>query len=253
MDSNKPSLLVPDFICIGVQKGGTTTLHHLLSKHPGIAMSPKKELQYFSHNYHLGIDWYLKQWPSECRAKHCGETTPYYVFHPYAAQRIKESIPWVKLIIMLRDPVERALSQYFHSVRLGFEELGLCNALEMEGQRLHGAAECLIDPSIRHKSHQEQSYLSRSRYEQQLPRWFELFPSDQILILRSEDFFLNPYQSWNRILHFLNLEILPFPLKKLCQLNSGQQESEMIPDTIKHSIAHELSSTYEYMRQIFPA
>ena len=121
-------------------------------------------------------------------------------------------LPSVRLIVLLRDPVERCLSQYFHSYRLGLESLDLESALSAESDRLAGAEEQLVAPGGSHRSYQEHSYMSRSRYEHQLSRFEKYFNIDQFLLLRSEDLFENPIEAWDRILDFLCLHSMPFPL-----------------------------------------
>ena len=132
---------------------------------------------------------------------------PYYLFHPLAAKRIAAALPDVKLIVLLRDPVERALSQYFHSKRLGLEPLELEAAFAAEVHRL-ADADAALRRGESHRSHQQHSYLSRSRYEHQLFRFEKLFSSAQLLILRSEDLFDQPRRTWDRVLDFLDSILL---------------------------------------------
>ena len=135
---------LPEFLGIGVQKGGTTTLQRLLEQHPQVHLPPSKELHYFSLHYGKGEAWYRQQFADAKADQHCGEITPYYLFHPEAPQRIKALLPDVTLLVLLRDPVERALSQVFHSKRLGLEPLPLQQALAAESERLAGADDVLI-------------------------------------------------------------------------------------------------------------
>ena len=121
---------LPDFLGLGVQKGGTTSLHCLLEQHPQVFLPSVKEVHYFSLNFASGEAWYRSQFASAEPEQRCGEITPYYLFHPQAAARVREALPQAKLIVLLRDPVERTLSQYFHSRRHGFEPLGLEAALD---------------------------------------------------------------------------------------------------------------------------
>ena len=241
---------VPDFVGIGVQKGGTTTLHHLLSAHPEVMMPCKKELQYFSNNFQLGPDWYLRHWPKSHPNGLRGEITPYYIFHPYAAPRLKELAPDVKIIVLLRDPVERTLSHYFHSRRLGLEELDLKQALAAEEGRLLHAKEYLRIPGNRHQSHQEHSYISRSRYEEQLVHWLKFFNEKQILILRSEALFKHPDQTWKSLLNFLSLTPTSFPTSAFSHLNAGRGEASQVPADVRNWIHQHLESTYSYMRSL---
>ena len=109
---------LPDFLGIGTQKGGTTYLHGLLQEHPQVFLAHPKELHYFSLHHGRHVGWYADHFADASTGQRCGEVTPYYLFHPLAAERIHAAIPNVKLVVLLRDPVERALSQYFHSLSL---------------------------------------------------------------------------------------------------------------------------------------
>lgn len=204
---------LPDFLGIGVQKGGTTTLQRLLEQHPDLFLPKQKELHYFSLHYGKGEAWYRQQFADARADQHCGEITPYYVFHPEAPARIHALLPKAKLILLLRDPVERALSQFAHSRRLGLEPLELEQALKAEEERLEGAEEVLAADDGCHRSHQEHSYLARSRYEIQLERWLSLFPREQLFLCRSEELFEQPEQLWAELLAFLQLQDVPLPLK----------------------------------------
>ena len=234
----------PGFLGLGVQKGGTTTLDALLRQHPGLALPRSKELQYFSLHYGLGDAWYAGQFAA-ARPEQClGEITPYYIFHPLAAERIHTLVPEVRLIVLLRDPVERALSQLFHSRRLGLEPLEPESALAAEPERM-AEAEAVVLAGGRHRSHQEHSYVSRSRYELQLARYEALFPAQQLLLLRSEDLFRSASEVWERLLQFLALDPMPMPV--LPRANAGQQEADAVPSRLREQLREQLSVTYSAM------
>ena len=241
---------LPRFIGIGVQKGGTTTLHNILCEHPHVLMPNHKEVHFFSRNYDCGVDWYLEQWSYGSSHRVRGEITPYYIFHPHAPQRIRALIPNIRLIILLRDPVERTLSHYFHSRRLGLEPLDLEAALVAEETRLDGADAVLAEPGQRHLSHQEHSYMSRSRYERQIPIWKRTFPSQQILLLKSEILFHHPQQVWQLLQAFLGLPVAPFPAHAFGRINGGQGEASAVPGKLKDWIRNELKPTYQYLAAV---
>ena len=104
---------LPDFLGIGTQKGGTTYLHALLQHHPQIFLATPKEQHFFSLHWQRGEQWYADQFAQAESHQCCGEVTPYYLFHPEVPQRIKSQLPAAKLIVLLRDPVERALVAVF--------------------------------------------------------------------------------------------------------------------------------------------
>mgnify|MGYP001806257984 FL=1 len=237
---------LPTFLGLGVQKGGTTTLQKLLEQHPDVFLPPAKELHYFSLHYARGEDWYRQQFALAGSEKRIGEITPYYLFHPAAPGRIHALLPQARLVVLLRDPVERALSQYFHSRRLGLETLELEEALEAEPQRLADAEVVLEADDGRHLSHQEHSYLSRSRYGEQLQRLETLFPKEQLLVLRSEDLFEHPVPIWSRVLEFLELETWPLPLLKK-PANAGGGEAAAVQPWLRQRLRQQLEPTYGWV------
>ena len=238
---------LPDFLGIGVQKGGTTTLQRLLEQHPDLFLPKQKELHYFSLHYSRGEAWYRQQFADAAPQQRCGEITPYYVFHPQAPQRIHALLPKAKLILLLRDPVERALSQLAHSMRLGLEPLELEQAFAAEAERLEGAEVVLAEPDGRHRSHQEHSYLARSRYEIQLERWLRLFPREQLFLRRSEDLFEQPEQLWSDLLDFLNVDFLLLP-KRGRKAHVGSKaldnRAAVSMDEIRAELREHLADTY---------
>ena len=148
-------------------------------------------------------------------------------------ERIRALLPHVKLIALLRDPVERALSQVFHARRLGFEPLEPAAALAAEPARLASG-----DPY----SLQKHSYVARSRYLEQLQRYEALFPADQLLVLRSEDLFQDTARVWERILRFLGVAAMPLPMT-LPRANAGRGEADAVPDAIRDDLRTALRST----------
>ena len=245
---------LPEFLGLGTQKGGTTTLQRLLEQHPQVYLPPRKELHYFSLHYGEGEAWYRQQFAEARTDQRCGEITPYYLFHPMAPQRIKALLPEAKLIVLLRDPVERALSQVFHSRRLGIEPLELEQALAAESERLKGAEDLLSANGGRHRSHQEHSYVARSRYELQLQRWLMFFPRDQLFLRRSEDLFEQPEQVWKELQDFLQLEVISVPISgRRSHLGSGEikrlDKSQLI--AVRSRLHESLAATYLAMSQRF--
>lgn len=135
-------------------------------------------------------------------------------------QRVKQQFPDIKLIVLLRDPVQRTWSHYHHEVRYGFETLGFEAALDSEAERLAGEWEKLrCDPNYYSFNHQHYTYLSRGRYIEQLKNWMELFPKEQFLILNSEQFYANPSATLTVTLAFLGLS--PCDLGEYDRYNIG--------------------------------
>ena len=239
---------LPEFLGVGTQKGGTTYLYELLKRHPQVFLAEPKEQHFFSLHWQRGVDWYRKQFASAAESQICGEITPYYLFHPEAPERIQSLLPNVKLIVLLRDPVERALSQYFHSRRLGLDHLDLEEAFAAEAGRLHNSAE-VLQQGLSHISHQQHSYLSRSRYEEQLQRFEAYFATDQILILKSEDLFHKTELIWGEIMDFFGLNFALCP--QLKPVYQGHGELNHVSSDFKHRFRRELQPTYQWMEAVF--
>lgn len=199
----------PNFLTLGVQEEGTTSLYRYLALHPRVSPALVKEVHYFDFHYGCGATWYRAHFAPQARLAarglRTGEASPEYIFSPDAPQRVAASFPDVKLIVMLRNPVERAYSQYQMSVRRGFETLPFAEALALEPERL--AAERLgVEPAYaRGSSHRHHSYLAKGHYAEQLEAWFRWLPREQFLILESEAFFRAPAEAYGRTLAFLEL------------------------------------------------
>jgi hypothetical protein len=230
----------PDFFIIGTQKGGTTSLYKYLAQHPQIIPANKKEIQFFTDNYHKGCSWYKRHFPP-VTAKHrgrllgrhqclTGEATPYYIFHPHAPKRIQVSYPHAKIIMMLRDPVARAYSHYQYHVKLGEETLTFEEAIKAERIRLRGELVRMYeDKNYISYNYKLYSYLARGIYIDQVERWFSLFPKHQILIIKSEDFFCTPKTCFENVLEFLGLP--KHELSSYKKFNAGGDGASMAPGT----------------------
>ena len=217
--STGPIRMMPDYMIIGAQKGGTTSLYMYLIDHPYIAPIFDKETHFFDINFHKGLPWYRTRFPTVVEkyyTRHIkkqdlitGEASPYYLFHPQAPSRVAKTLPAVKLIVLLRNPIDRAYSQYQHQTRQkGVEPLTFEEGLDCEEKRLAGETEKLLkDERYISFNHRHYSYMARSRYIEQLPAWMSLFPKEQLLILRSEDLYTNPSQIVRQTLEFLNVPI----------------------------------------------
>lgn len=208
--------LMPGFIIIGAQRCGTTSLYNYLAKHPGVLPALQKEVHFFDYNFKKGIAWYRSHFQSHLykyyfrrRLKQdciTGEASPYYIFHPHASKRIHETIPKVKLIILLRNPIDRAYSHYHLEIRLGNETLSFEDAIEKEEDRLHGEIEKIRENEHYYSfNHINYSYLTRGIYVDQIRYWMRFFQKEQILILRSEDFYDNPPIIFRKVIDFLGL------------------------------------------------
>lgn len=203
--------MLPDFLIIGAQKCGTSSLFRWLGESPHVALSSRKEVHFFDLQFHEGVDWYRSYFPpSGARGEGggqrppVGESSPYYLFHPLAARRVREVLPDVRLIVLVRNPVHRAVSHYYHEVGNGFETLPLPAALDQEEERLAGEAERIAaEPGYVSFNHRHFSYQARGLYVDQLEAWSSLFPRDRVLVVSSERLFERPREEVGRIFDFI--------------------------------------------------
>lgn len=230
--------LLPDVIIIGTQRSGTTSLYKYLVQHPAIGHAITKELRFFDLNYHRGVAWYRSRFPSARYADRirrtrgldliCIESSPDYMFHPHAPRRAAETVPDTKLIVMLRNPVDRAYSHYWHQAARGFESLSFQEAIDREPERLAGElAKMLADERYVSFERHHHSYLARGVYVDQLMAWMEGFPRDRFLIQDSEEFFSGPSTVFKRVLDFLEVPDFDVPrYEKFNAFGSGQMDAE---------------------------
>ena len=207
---------LPDYVIIGAQKGGTSFLYHLLTRHPLVEPAARKELHFFDHPEHFdnGAEWYRRCFPrpssKDGQRSITGEATPYYLFDPPVAKRMAAIVPQARLIALLRNPVDRAYSHYQMQVKRGTEPRTFEEAIEQ----------------------QHSSYVSRGIYVDQLLRWFEVYSKEQMLVLKSEDFFKRPVETLKVVLAFLDLPDWEPEASELQQRrHSGTYKQIMDPST----------------------
>ena len=172
-----------------------------------------KEVHYFDLNFRKGDNWYRSYFPLRMRNSRkyiTGEASPYYLFHPHAARRASTVVPHAKLIVLLRNPVDRAYSHYQHQVKRGKgegrETLTFEEAIEAEERILPGeVSKMLQDEYYESVIHRTRSYLSRGKYIDQLLVWSSFFQRKQMLILESEDLFNDTTNTLERMLGFLGI------------------------------------------------
>lgn len=204
---------LPDYMIIGTQRGGTTSLFHYLSENTSVSSPREKELHFFSEKYEKGISWYKSRFPTKKRTI-TGESTPYYLFHPLCAERIAKHVPDARLVLMLRNPVTRAYSNYWLVVEHGRENLSFEEALKAEEERTKGEEEKIVkNENYNSEKHRLYSYVARGRYIEQIERYMKFFPKEKFLFLRSEDFFKDPLATTKQTLNFLDL-----PLEEMKEL-----------------------------------
>jgi hypothetical protein len=218
----------PDFIIIGAQRAGTTSLYNWLVEHPRIAPARVKEIHYFDVGYTATERWYRSNFPLRRPGRMTGEATPYMLFHPLAPERAARDLPsTTRFIVLLREPIQRAISAYWLHRRQGTEEKSFPDAIAAEDDRLAGQDERVRrgEPS---KNHQLYSYVARGRYAEQLERWFSHVDRERLLVLTSEDLFSSPVAS-HEILAWLGLPAFD---RSLPQKNVAPRLEDTDPDVI---------------------
>jgi Sulfotransferase domain len=190
-----------DFIVAGAQKCGTTALHYQLGKHPQIALPNKEELHFFDDEEvfarppdHTKLH---KNFRPASRAVVAGESTPIYLYWRPAMERIWNYNPRMKLVVLLRNPIERAFSHWNMQRERGYETLDFLDALEAEEKRQQEAAPL---------QSRRFSYVGRGLYAEQLERVFHLFPRDQVKLVRFEDLRHDFASAVNSIFTFIGVE-----------------------------------------------
>lgn len=233
---------LPDFLIAGAQKCGTSSIHRHLSEHPALLSASIKEVHFFNggldpiwDKHAEGASLYKSYFPlRQTVRKHnalCFEASPDYFFNPLAPARIAKMLPQVKLVFLLRDPVERAISHYFHERSRGRETASIEDAFALEDARL---APALESRSYKDTRFINQSYKLRGHYAQQLERCFEHFPREQILVREAERFFEAPSEVMNEVLDFVGVEKVSNSTT-LPPVNVGKNK-EPVPDALRNSL-----------------
>jgi len=214
---------LPAFLLVGAQRAGTTSLFRALTSHPLVhSANFHKGVNYFDVGYERPFSWYQGHFPTESSLRRqtprdvpgdpiTFEASGYYMFHPCAAERIAHHLPDVRILAMLRDPVERAYSAWKHESARGFETEPFERALALEDERLAGEVERIrSEPGYYSFSHRHHAYARRGQYAEQLKRLQEHLPAHQIHVVESEAFFERPEETYVEVLDFLALpHLLP--------------------------------------------
>ncbi|RFS84677.1 sulfotransferase [Actinomadura spongiicola] len=242
----------PDFLLIGAKRGGSTSLYYTLLEHPRIMplfpnarLLPKanhtKGVHYFDSHYDRGATWYRSHFPASARrsGKVVGEGSPYYLFHPLAAERAGRDVPDAKILLILRDPIERAFSHYRERRRQSAEELATFEeALLAENDRLAGERERIVsEPGYRSYAHEQQSYRAQGEYAPHLRRWMEHFPAERFHVLAAEEFYADPQKAVDGVAEFLGLPPAPLPPSAVKVWNAAPSQ-ELSPHTRQSLAEH---------------
>lgn len=250
----------PDFLLIGAKRGGSTSFYYTLLAHPRVMplfpaarLLPKaahtKGVHYFDTHYARGMGWYRSHFPTAAARRIAarraggrvvvGEGSPYYLFHPLAAERAGRDVPHAKILLILRDPVERAFSHYRERRRQDAEPLATFeDALAAEADRLDGESE-RIAARLGYASyaHEQQSYRAQGEYAPHLRRWMEHFPADRFRVLVAEDFYADPQAVCDEAAAFLGLPAAPLPPSARKVWNAAPSQ-DLAPGTRRRLAEH---------------
>lgn len=199
---------LPEFIIAGVQKAGTTSLYDALMQHPGVFPGSWKEIHFFDWHYKMGIGWYKQQFsgaPSYCIT---GEATGNYIFHPHAPHRIAAHLKETKFIILLRNPVDVAYSQFSHARANRKESEDFFIAIDRIKQQMpHEIERLKNDENYYSFIFDIYSYIERGLYAYQIERWMKAIrDKGRTLILDSSEYFKSPTVVYSEVTEFLNLQ-----------------------------------------------
>jgi hypothetical protein len=176
---------LPNFLYVGPDKAGSSWLHEMLLKHPDVYLTPAKDLYYFDRYYDRGREWYASQFRDARDERIVGEVCQDYLFHPEAAARIRDTLGPVKVMVSLRDPVERAWSSYLYMRKHGIGP-------DTFGEALHSRPELL----------------EHGRYATGLDRFLGLFPRENIHVALFDDLAVDPQGFLDGVTDFLEIERL---------------------------------------------
>jgi len=206
---------LPDFLIIGAQKCGTTSLYNYLIQHPSISPSFEKEVRYFNNHYEKGVNWYRAHFPTKMHSalmswRHgtrqlTGEGEPSYLPNPVAPQRVLDLRPDARLIVMLRNPVDRAYSHYQHRFTRNRETRAFEEVVRTDKETLKDGWDGLPKGDFKRLGNFHYSYLPRGFYVNQIEAWMAVFPKEQFLFIKAEDFFADRQNVFDDVLSFLRL------------------------------------------------
>ncbi len=222
----------PDFLIIGAEKCGTTSLYHYLNQHPQFLPSIEKELDFFDREFDRGIDWYLAHFPPipEGRFFLTGEASANYIYSPHAPQRAFQLFPQLKLIVILRNPVDRTVSRYYMMFKKGRRKGAFEEVITSEMRKIQNSIQ---EKEIPWNSLNQCRNVGNSLYIYHLKRWMNLFPREQFLILKSEDLYTHPAALLKQIFEFLNVP--EHQLSDYKKYNAGSYSS--ISDAMRRTLA----------------
>jgi hypothetical protein len=203
---------LPNFLYVGPDKAGSSWLHEMLLKHPDAYLTPAKDLYFFDRYYDRGVEWYASQFRGARGERVVGEVCQDYLFHPEAAARIHATLNPVKIMVSLRDPVERAWSSYLY-------------------MRKHGIGPDTFSEALRSRP----ELLEHGRYATGLDRFLALFPREMVHVALFDDLAVDPQGFLDAVTDFLDLDPLPLAPEDLAaRLPAARARSVRIASVARH-------------------
>ena len=204
---------LPNFLYVGPDKAGSSWLHEVLLKHPDVYLTPAKDLYFFDRYYDRGLGWYSSQFREARDEAVVGEVCQDYLFHPEAAARIHETLGPIKVMVSLRDPVERAWSSYLY-------------------MRKHGLGPDTFGEALRTWP----ELLEHGRYATGLDRFLDLFPREMIHVALFDDLRADPQAFLDGVADFLDVARLPLAQKDLAaRLPAARARSVLLASAARRS------------------
>lgn len=230
---------MPNLLIVGAQRCGTTFLHGLLSKHPAVCAGLVKETGFFSFHFHRGSDWYKSHFPIPLGFNGITfEATPFDLLHPLAPQRAFSVLKDLRVIVLIRDPMERALSQYSHERKLGHIKVNFEEAVRRDLK--YGSLELkklALDPYYKSRDLRSGGLITRSLYAPQIVRWCEALKPENVLILQSEDLYADPARALEKVASFLQLPSWPLIDSSTVNRNARTRLEGWLPDDLELELA----------------
>jgi hypothetical protein len=252
----------PDFLIIGAQKSGTTTLFYYLIQHPQVIAPLKKEIHFFDKKYHLGSLWYRAHFPLSNKMgldQITGEKSTDYIFHPLVAQRIKQSPVKPKLILLLRDPVKRAISHYNHQVRMGREKRNPEKAFQEEETLIQNNYSSLFRRGYFNQkkitNYLRFSYKHKGLYLEQIKQYHRQFSAEDLFIEAAENLFHTPTSVVKSVYEYLGIDPHFTPDDLSSQNVGGYKDSSAtakIAEQLKEFYAPHNEALFAYLNRRFP-
>ncbi|MGH9027014.1 MAG: sulfotransferase family protein [Acidimicrobiia bacterium] len=231
---------LPDFLILGAQRAGTSSLYRNLSEHPQVIPAQRKEVHFFDYQYDRGPDWYRARFPLDAQRNAVargvggpavtGEASPSYLFHPLVPPRVAGLLPDAKLVAILRDPVDRAISAYHHLVARGHERRSMEEAFAADESRVVPPP---ADPAWDRRASEllRFAYLGRGRYAEQLERWHDSFAD--VLVIETSALTAGPGDGFDRVVAHLGME--PWRPESFTELHRGSYSATEEP--VRHRLA----------------